>query len=139
MADPITVLGAVSAASQLADQGLKITIFLCQLGSQIRGARKSTHKRVEQVEQLVSIAKQIISNPSLQTDTMASILQTGLMEIRKLEKLLRNLVISAKHSTPVKLIRSLKAAMKEKEINSYFDNIERIKGLLSLCMSEMIW
>jgi hypothetical protein len=138
MADPVTILGAMAAASQLAEEGLKIALFLYQLGSQIRGTRDSTKRRAEQVEQLLSIARQIISNPSLQTETMASILRACLEETRKLDKLLGRLVVSSKHSRPIRFTRSLKAAIKEKEIDAHFDILERIKGLLGLCISERI-
>ena len=138
MADPLTILGAMAAASQLAEQGLKITLFLCQLGSQIRGSRESTGRRVEQVEQLISIARQIISNPSLQTETMASVLKTCLEETGNLDKLLQKLVISSKHNRALRVARSFKAVVKEREINAHFDNLERIRGLLSLCISERI-
>lgn len=138
MADPVTVIGAMAAASQLAEQGLRITLLLCQLGAQIRDARESTNRRVKQVEQLISIARQIISNSSLQTETMASVLKTCLEETGNLDKLLQKLVISSKHNTALRVARSLKAIMKEREINAHFDSLERIKGLLSLCISERI-
>lgn len=136
MADPVTILGAMAAASQLAEEGLQITLFLCQLGSKIRGARDLTNRRVKQVEQLIIIARQIISNPSLQTETMASILQACLEETRKLDKLLRKLAVSSRHSKSIRFTRSLKAVIKKKEINAHFESLERIKGLLGLCMSE---
>src|SRR5438045_7350907 len=125
MADPVAILGATAAASQLVEEALKITLFLCQLGSQIRGARDSTNRRVEQNEQLVSNARQIISNLSLQTETMVSILRACLEETRKLDRLLQKLVVSSRHSRPVRFTRSLKAVMKEKEIKAHFDNLER--------------
>lgn len=138
MADPVTILGATAAASQLAVQGLKITVLLCQLGSQIRDARHSTNRRVEQVEQLISIARQITTNPPLLTERMAPVLKTCLEEAENLEKILRKLVISPKHNRTLRFARSLKAVVEEKKINAHFERLERIKGSLSLGISERI-
>jgi hypothetical protein len=138
MADPVTILGAIAAASQLAEQGLKITLLLCQIGSQVRDARDSTNRRVEQVEQLISIARQIILNPSLQTENVASVLKTCLEETGTLDRILRKLVISSKHNRVLRFARSLKAVTKEREISAHFESLERIKGLLTLCISERI-
>lgn len=138
MADPVTILGAIAAASQLAEQGLKITLLLCQIGSQVRDARDTTNRRVEQVEQLISIARQIILNPSLQTENVASVLKTCLDETGALDRVLRKLVISSKHNRVLRFAKSLKAVTKEREINSHFESLERIKGLLTLCISERI-
>lgn len=76
MADPVTVLGAITGTSQFAQQDLEITLLLCQLRRQNRDARESTNRQVKQVEQLISTARQIISNPSLQTENVAFVLKT---------------------------------------------------------------
>jgi hypothetical protein len=138
MADPLTIIGAMAAASQLAEQGLRITLLLCQLGSQIRDIRESTNRRVEQVEQLINIARQIILDPLLQTGNMAAVLKTCLEETCNLEKVLQKLVISSKHGKFLKVTRSLKALMKEREINAHFNSLERSKGLINLCISERL-
>ena len=139
MTDPVTILGAMAAASQLAEQGFKIALLLCQLGSRIRNAQESSNRRVKQVEQLIGIARQIISNSSLQTETMASVLKTCLEETEHIDKLLQKVVISSKHNKASRVARSFRAVVKEREINAHFNNLERIKGLLCLCISERIW
>jgi hypothetical protein len=138
MADPLTILGALAAATQLAQNGLKLTLFLCELSSQIRGSRDSTNQRIEQLQQLTSIARLIISNPLLRTDEMGSILQVCLNETRKLDKILQNLRICSTDKRSVRLRRSWKAVWKEKEINTHFQNLERMKGMIGLCMCEKI-
>jgi hypothetical protein len=53
------VLGALAAASQLIEQGLKITIFISDLYAKVRDAPESIRKQSVQVKQLTDIARLI--------------------------------------------------------------------------------
>jgi hypothetical protein len=58
--DPLAVLGAVAAATQLVEQGIKITQFLSKLYSKIQDAPESVRKHFVYVKQLIDIARLII-------------------------------------------------------------------------------
>ena len=96
MADPLSALGAVAAASQLAQQCLSITLFLCSVRSKIRNSREMIDSQAQQVEHLTRLCRQIISNPSLQTQTIANVLKACLLETEALHRVLQEAMISSK-------------------------------------------
>lgn len=77
-------MGALAAASQLAEHGLKITGAIYDLYRRVCDAPESIRQQSVQVEQLIDIAKLIKKNPSLQTDPVSSILRFCSNEARDL-------------------------------------------------------
>jgi hypothetical protein len=61
--DPLSILGAVAAASQLFEQGLKITSFLYELYGKAKEAPESIQKQTVKVEQLIDLATLVKENP----------------------------------------------------------------------------
>jgi ribosomal protein L17 len=137
MADPLTILGAAAAASQLLQQGFQITSFICQLYSKVQDAPESIRKQVMQIEQLIDLARLIIQNPSLQTASVASILSTCMRSAAEVQGILKKVSTTTKDGQLKKVRKALTAVMKEKEILALFNNLEREKGLLTLCMQEI--
>lgn len=98
----VEVLGALAAASQLAEQGLKTALFIADLCSKIRAAPESIHKQSTQLEQLISIAKLIEANPALQTDAVESILRSCVRNVEHLQKILTSISAAAETAKPRK-------------------------------------
>lgn len=136
MSDPFTILGAVVAATQLAEQSLRITVFLCQLNSQFRTAQKVLAGRVQQIEELVNLCRQVISNPALHTESNASIVNLCLHEAVKLHRVLQRCIILPKDGKSLKLKKSLNFVLREKDVIRAFDDMGRIQALLALSVTE---
>src|SRR5436309_3675771 len=95
MAEVLATFGAVAAACQLAQQCVKIGIFISGLYSKVRDAPESIRKQAVQVEQLIDIARLVQHNPSLQTDLLASILGNCFREAARLEEELMKIDVPA--------------------------------------------
>jgi hypothetical protein len=136
MADPLSAISALAAASQLAEQCLKITLFLCEMRSKFRKSRDFIDMSAQQVDQLMRISRQIILNPSLQTKTIAGVLEACLNEARGLHKFLQGVTISSKDSRMARFKKTLMALRIRQAVEAQSENIEKWKGLLALCISE---
>lgn len=137
MADPVTILGAAAAATQLLQQGFQITKFICELYSRIQDAPESIRKQVMQIEQLTDLARLIIQNPSLQTASVTSILSTCLWNAAEVQGILKKVSATTKDGQLKKVQKALTAVMKEKGIFALFNNLEREKSLLTLYIQEI--
>jgi hypothetical protein len=82
----LEVLGALAAASQLGEQGLKIINYISELYVKVQDAPNSIRKHKAQVEQLIEIEGLIKNNPPLQTDMVGSTLRVCSSEAEKLWK-----------------------------------------------------
>lgn len=134
--DPVTVLGAVAAASQLVQQGIEITKFLSDLYSKVQEAPESVRKQLVHIEQLIDIARLIIQNPSLQKESMASILRTCLRQAVDMQNLLEKVSATEKDGRLKKIWKSVAVVTKEKKIDTLFNDLEREKSALALCILE---
>jgi hypothetical protein len=137
MAEALAVLGAVSAASALAEQSIKIIRFLSDLPTKVRDAPASIQNQVVQVQQLVEIARLIEHNPSLQTSGIASILGTCGREAQQLLDVLWKLSVAAEDGRAKKLWKAIDGMKKEKDILAHLDGLEREKSALTLCISSI--
>jgi hypothetical protein len=137
MADPLSILGAAAAASQLLQQGFQITKFICELYSAVQDAPESIRKQITQVEQLIDVARLIIQNPSLQTASVASILSTCMRSAAEVQGILKKVSATTKDGPLKKAQKALTAVMKEKEILALFNNLEKKKSSLTLCIHEI--
>ena len=133
----VEVLGALAAASQLAEQGLKITGAIYDLYRKVRDAPESIRQQSVQVEQLIDIAKLIKKNPSLQTDPVSSILKSCSNEARDLLHILRGVTPAGGAYRPENIWRALAAVSKEKTIVAHLANLERGKSALALCIETI--
>jgi hypothetical protein len=137
MADPLSVLGAVAAASQLLEQGANVTTFLWGLYSKIKHAPESIRKQIIQVEQLLGLSRLFLQHPSLQKDSVASILGTCLLRAQEFQNFLKKILVTDTDGRFKKLKKSFEAVMKEKEIIVLFDHLEKEKTSLMLCIQEI--
>jgi hypothetical protein len=133
----LEVLGALAAASQLTEQGLKIISFISELYSKVCEAPESMRKQSVQVEQLIDIARLIEHNPPLQTDFVESILRRCVGEAAKLQEIMRKISTDAGDGRVRKLWKTLDGVTKEKRILALFANLEREKSSLALCIGTI--
>jgi hypothetical protein len=137
MAEVLATLGAVAAASQLAQLCIKISKFIASLYSKVYDTPESIRKQTVQVEQLIAIARLVQHNPSLQTNLVASILGNCFQEAGQLGDKLRKISVSAEDSTTRKVWKVLVGLTKEEKILALFARLEQEKVVLILCI-EMI-
>jgi hypothetical protein len=136
MADPLSTIGALAAASQLAEQCLRITIYICEFRSRVREARNFIDTSAQHIDQLLRISRQIISNPSLQTRTISEVLEACLKDAQSLYRLLQDLSISTKDSRMKRFKKTFTTLRKRQLIEARSESLEKWKGLLTLCISE---
>jgi len=133
----IEVLGALAAASQLTEQGFKISVFISDLYSKVRDAPESIRKQSVQIEQLIDIARLIKHNPPLQTVSVESILRSCVVVTEELQKILGKISTAAGDGRVRKLWNALDGVIKEKRILALLANLEREKSSLALCIEAI--
>ena len=132
MAEALAVLGAVAAASQIAQQCLSISKIIYSLCSKIHDAPNSIRSQIGLVEQLDTITRLIEPNNSLQTDWMASALKTCLETTRQLSDELSKISMSAGDGRVRRVWKGLVGLMVEKKLRELFAQLEQRKSSLVL-------
>jgi hypothetical protein len=110
----LEVLGALAAASQLAERGLKIVNSIFKLYSKIRDVPESIRKHSVHVEQLIDIAKLVERNLSLQTASVDPILRHCLGVAQQLQEILSNITAAIGDGKVAKLWKAMGGIAKEK-------------------------
>jgi hypothetical protein len=136
MADPLSILGAIAAASQLAQQAFEIIKFFSDLYEKVQDAGESIRTRMLHIEQLIDISKLIAKTPTLQTTAIQSVLVTCLRTTITLHDILQELS-SDKEGLLRRIMKAVKAVRKEDKIMILLDNIERGKSSLALCIHQI--
>jgi hypothetical protein len=137
MADPISILGAVAASSQLIDQGFKITKFILQVYSDIRHAPELVSGRFRQIEQLIGVSKLIQQMPALQSREVADVLSTCCEKAKVVHFKLEQLLSGAEDRRWQRLKNSLATVMQKKDLIAHFDDLEQEKSTLILCLQTI--
>ena len=131
----LEVLGAVAAAVQLAECGLKIARLITQLRSQVHDAPASLSRRLLQVQHLTEIARLIESSPALQTTLIERLLESCLRDAAELEALFERMVSkSSSHGKIAKYWKAVGDMNKEKQISALCDRLEEGKSAITLCI-----
>ncbi len=133
----VEVVGALAAASQLAEQILKAVAFISDLYVKVRDAPESIRKQAVQVEQLIDIARLIEHNPSLQTGAIASILQSCQSEARNLLDILCKILVAAQDGKVKQLWKAIDRITKEKKILGCLRKLEQEKSALALFIATI--
>lgn len=136
MADPITILGAAAAASQLAAQAFSFVQILHGLYGKLDAAPAETRMRISELEQLVSIAKLVESTTSLQTPEITGILGVCLRNARGLHGKLCDLSPDGVGKLK-KLLKTVKAVYKEDEVVGLLLKLESGKNSLALAIHQV--
>ena len=135
--DPLTILGGTAVASQLLQQGANITKFLWDLYSKMKDSPAANRRQTIQIEQLLDLSRLFLQNASLQTDSVASILGTCLLQAQQFQQVLKKVAVTSSDGQLKTLKKSFEAVMKEREIVQLFDNLEREKSSLMLCIQQI--
>jgi hypothetical protein len=135
--DPFTILGAAAAASQFVDQGLRITFFLYDLCSKAKQAPDEIRGQIVKTETMINIARLIIQNPSLQEESVAAVLRPCLLAAQQFLELLKKISITEDDGKMKKVQKIFSSLLKEKEITSFFDDLEKKKTSIILCIGEI--
>jgi hypothetical protein len=130
MADPLTALGALAATAQLAEQVIKVSGLIYELYTNIQQAAKIIGSRMLAVNRLISISRLIMTNAALQTEAIALVLGTCLNTAAKLKSVLEKMKGN-------RLKQAVLVMAKEKEIIGMFDELEKEKSSLMLCIQEV--
>jgi hypothetical protein len=136
MADPLSILGAIAAASQLAQQAFEIIKFFSDLYEKVQDAGESIRTRILHIEQLIDMSKLIAKTPTLQTTAIQSVLVSCLRTTITLRDILQELS-SDKEGLLRRIMKAVKAVRKEDKIMILLDNIERDKSSLALCIHQI--
>lgn len=126
-----------AAASQLAEQGIKVISFISDLYEKIRDAPESIRKQTVQVEQLIDIARLIEHNPSLQTNAIKSLLQSCQTEALQLLDILWKVLAAADDGRARRLWKTVDGIRKEKKILRHLGKLEQEKSSLALCIATI--
>jgi hypothetical protein len=136
MADPLSVLGAIAAASQLAQQAFEIIKFFSDLYARVQDAGGSIRTRMLHIEQLIDISKLIAKTPTLQTTAIQSVLVACLRTAITLRDILQEFS-SDQEGLLRRIMKAVKAVRREDKIMILLDNIERDKSSLALCIHQI--
>lgn len=136
MGEPLTILGGIAASSQIAGQLISLSVKIYELYQEIQDAPPLIRKQLKHVEQLSGIARLILENRGLQTDSVASVLGTCLCEVHELRRLLQSCKAPDKSRSAVKFQKTLIAVMNGKKVRDLFERLDREKASLLLCVQE---
>jgi ABC-type Fe2+-enterobactin transport system substrate-binding protein len=89
------------------------------------------------LSQLIDLATLIKQNPTLQTSSMESCLDSCTHRIEEFQQLLEKIAVDVSDSKWKRLRKSFEAVLKEKEVIELFANLEREKSSLVLCIAEI--
>lgn len=131
------LLVAAAIGAQLIEQALSLSKFCYETISDLINAQEEVKKKLIPVNQLISLSNLIISNPALQTDSIASCLASALSELRRLDNKLRSFSASSDSKWTEKTKKAFMAVFNRKAVKKSFDTIERHKTLLVIAMHEI--
>jgi len=131
--DPITALGAIAAASQLAQQCLYLTSLITSI--------KSSQTYITQISQHVThltyLSHRVISNPGLQIRIISQLLSALLAETRSLDESLRDLVVSRKDGRARRWLKGVNSVRRREVLEERVHGLERMVSLLGVAIGEV--
>jgi hypothetical protein len=133
----LEVLGAVSAAIQLADAGLAIVKFLSILCSTLHDAPEYFKKQSIQIQHLIEVARLIQQNPSLQTTLISSLLMNCNEKAKELEGILGKATAKLNAGKVERYWKTLGGVMKGSRISELCKSLEEEKSALILCIASI--
>lgn len=135
--DPLSILGALAASSQIAQQSYDGIKFLNDIRTQMKDGPKKISEQIQQIEQCVTLLVLIVKNASLQTSEISSIVHTYLRFANELKDCLGSCLVCPEDGKKTKLRKALIGVRAEKRISSMLANLEREKSSLSLCIQNI--
>ncbi|EXJ61753.1 hypothetical protein A1O7_02183 [Cladophialophora yegresii CBS 114405] len=133
MASGLEVLGALAAASQIAEQLLNIV----KLVQTIRDAPKEVVQHIASLRQLTSVVESIKATPSYQSRQVAEILSLINTKTNALSDILVKLQADSRDSTVNATKKRVKSTWITDNVANKLDQIERDKLTLALCLARI--
>lgn len=135
--DPVTALGVAAAGAQFAGQIINITLSIAKFYSDLKEVPEVVRKQLVHVNQLAGISRLIIQNTGLQTKSIESVLRTSMHVISKIEQELIKVLGDSNDRKLQKIRNSVLAVMKKETFAKLFEDLEREKVSLILCIQEI--
>jgi hypothetical protein len=135
----LEVTSIVATSLKLAQLGVEIAFGISNLCSRIRHAPKTIQKHVDQVENLIKLAKLIECSSELQTVEIGCCLESCLKAAKTLRKLLEGCMAGGKEGKVAKCLKIVNGMRNEEKILEALGGLEREKSALILCVMGTDW
>ncbi|TEY39970.1 hypothetical protein BOTCAL_0445g00030 [Botryotinia calthae] len=135
--DPLSILGAIAASSQIAQQSYDAIKFLNDIKSQMKNGPKKIRGQIQHVEQFINLLVLVMKNTSLQTSEVSSVVKTCSNSAQDIKDSLEGYLATPDDGKRVKLRKAFTGVRAEKKISSMIADLEREKSLLSLYIQKI--
>ncbi|KAF7941945.1 uncharacterized protein EAE97_006782 [Botrytis byssoidea] len=135
--DPLSILGAIAASSQIARQSYDAIKFLNDIKTQIQNGPKKIRGQIQHIEQFINLLALVIKNTSLQTSEVYSVVKTCSDSAKDIKDSLESYLATPDEGKRVKFREAFIAVRSEKKISSMIADLEREKSLLSLHIQKI--
>lgn len=135
--DPLSILGAIAASSQIAQQSYDAIKFLNNIKTQMQNGPKKIRGQIQHIEQFINLLALVIKNTSLQTSEVYSVVKTCSDSAKDIKGSLESYLATPDERKRVKLRKAFTAVRSEKKISSMIADLEREKSLLSLHIQKI--
>ncbi|THV54036.1 hypothetical protein BGAL_0036g00170 [Botrytis galanthina] len=135
--DPLSILGAIAASSQIAQQSYDAIKFLNDIKTQMQNGPKKIRGQIQHIEQLINLLALVIKNTSLQTSEVYSVVKTCSDSAKDIKDSLESYLATPDEGKRVKFRKAFTAVRSEKKISSMIADLEREKSLLSLHIQKI--
>ncbi|KAF7374156.1 Ankyrin repeat protein [Mycena sanguinolenta] len=133
--DPLTVVGALAAGSQLAQQLFQATLALASIYSHLKSASRTIAYQLAYLTELNAIAQTIKGASGQQSEAVDLALGRCLQLVEEIRNELRRRQPLETDSPGNRWRKSIIAALKEKRVADMFRQLAREKASLSLALS----
>ncbi|TGO67567.1 hypothetical protein BOTNAR_0039g00030 [Botryotinia narcissicola] len=135
--DPLSILGAIAASSQIAQQSYDAIKFLDDIKTKMQNGPKKIRGQIQHIEQFINLLALVIKNTSLQTSEVYSVVKTCSDSAKDINDSLESYLATPDEGKRVKLRKAFIAVRSEKKISSMIADLEREKSLLSLHLQKI--
>lgn len=130
------VIGAVAAAGQFVEQGIKIVKLVKSVYGQLEDAPGQIQQRSERLRDLISIAERIEQTKALQTTEAESILNRCRAHAAQLLSKLESIDFNRNDSFGKKAMRAVGGVMEEEDVLKLVDTLDKELTPLGLLVSS---
>jgi len=134
--DPVSAVGIAAASTQFAGQIITINVTILEFYQKVKDAPESVRQQLIHIEQLCGITRLIIHNKALQTAAVESVLRTCLKLISDVQTELQKYRLTLETILESSYKRMSWAALKDKKFGKMFEDLEKQKATLVLCIQE---
>lgn len=131
------VVGAIAAAGQFLEQGLKVYGLYRSIRHQIQDAPEEIHQRTERMESFEAVARNIRDTKAFQTTQTERILTRCDGYASSLSTILEGIKFKSEDPLVKKTWSAVGGLRKEKEILGLFNMLDEEQGLLSLHLQTL--